>query len=188
MKNSNEIMNFVKLIINKKNMSKENLFNKEAISKLKELSEKARTCMFITNLQNKLPFNSRPMSLQECDEEGNLWFISSKESNKNMEIAIDNTVQLYFMNNGDYEYLSVLGKAHIYDDKSTIEDKWSVFANAWFDGKNDSNVSIIRVEPADAYYWDTKSGKFISMIHFFTAIVSGNKTDNSDGIEGNIIV
>ena len=66
MKNSNEIMNFVKLIINKKNMSKENLFNKEAISKLKELSEKARTCMFITNLQNKLPFNSRPMSLIRC--------------------------------------------------------------------------------------------------------------------------
>ena len=44
-------------------MSKENLFNKEAIVKLKELSEKARTCMFITNLESKLPFNARPMSL-----------------------------------------------------------------------------------------------------------------------------
>ena len=104
-------------------MSKENLFNTEAISKLKELSEKAKICMFITNLKNNPPFNSRPMSLQECDEEGNLWFVSSKESYKNMEIHVDNQVQLYFMNNGDYEYLSVLGKAFIYDDKSTIEDK-----------------------------------------------------------------
>jgi general stress protein 26 len=167
-------------------MSKENLFNKEAISKLKELSEKARTCMFITNLKNNPPFNSRPMSLQECDEEGNLWFISSKESHKNMEISVDNEVQLYFMNNGDYEYLSVLGKAFIYDDKSTIEDKWSIFANAWFDGKEDPNVSIIRVSPTDLYYWDTKAGKFVTMLHFIGSIVSGKKSDGSDGVEGNM--
>jgi general stress protein 26 len=167
-------------------MSKENLFSTEAIKKLKELSEKARTCMFITDLKSKLPFNARPMSLQECDEEGNLWFISSKESNKNMEISEDNRVQLYFMNNNDYEYLSILGKAYIYDDKSTIEDKWSIFANAWFDGKNDPNVSIIRVTPEEAYYWDTKSGKFISMLRIFAAAIAGSKTDASDGVEGKI--
>lgn len=128
------------------------------------------------------------MSLQECDEEGNLWFISSKESNKNMEILQDNQVQLYFMNNGDYEYLSILGNAHIYDNKAMIDEKWSVFANAWFDGKEDPNVSIIRVKPSEVYYWDTKSGKFISMLHFFGAIVSGKKSDNSDGVEGKITV
>ena len=62
--------------------------------------------MFVTEL-DQLPSNSRPMSLQECDDEGNLWFISSKESNKNMEIERDSRVQLYFMNNSDSEYLSV---------------------------------------------------------------------------------
>ncbi|WP_445455310.1 pyridoxamine 5'-phosphate oxidase family protein [Flavobacterium sp. HNIBRBA15423] len=167
-------------------MSKENLFSKEAVAKLKELSEKAKTCMFITNLDKKPPFNASPMSLQECDDEGNLWFISSKESNKNMEIARDNTVQLYFMNNGDYEYLSIFGQAFIYDDKATIEDKWSVFANAWFEGKNDPNVSIIRVAPKDVYYWDTKAGKFVSMLHFLTAIATRSKSNNSDGVEGKI--
>ena len=167
-------------------MSKENLFSKDAIEKLKELSEKARTCMFVTNLDRKPPFNARPMSLQECDEEGNLWFISSKESHKNMEIERNNEVQLYFMNNGDYEYLSVLGNAFIYDDKHTIEDKWSVFANAWFDGEEDPNVSIIRVEPRDVYYWDTKAGKFVSMMYFVSSILTGKKTDNKDGVEGKI--
>ncbi|VXB56594.1 General stress protein [Flavobacterium sp. 9AF] len=167
-------------------MSKENLFSKDAIEKLKELSEKARTCMFVTNLDKQPPFNSRPMSLQECDNEGNLWFISSKESNKNMEIERNNDVQLYFMNNGDYEYLSILGNAFIYDDKDTIDDKWSLFANAWFDGKEDPNVSIIRVEPRDVYYWDTKAGKFVSMMYFVSSILMGKKTDNKDGVEGKI--
>lgn len=167
-------------------MSRENLSSAEAIKKLKELSEKAKTCMFITRLNDKSPLNSRPIGLQQCDAEGNLWFISNKESRKNMQIENDNKVQLYFMNNSDYEYLSITGQAFIYDDKATIEAKWSEVANAWFDGKDDPEVSIIRVAPEEVYYWDTKYGKFISMINFLAAIVTGKNTDNSDGIEGKI--
>lgn len=176
------------LILKKTIMSKENLFSAEAIEKLKELSEKAKICMFITKLKDTSPENSRPMGVQECDKEGNLWFISSKESGKNFQIQQDNKVQLYFMNNGNSEYLSILGEAFIYDDKATIEDKWSAMANAWFDGKDDPDVSIIRVMPKEIYYWDTKYGKFITMMHFVSAILVGKKTDNSDGVEGKLKV
>ena len=165
-------------------MSTQDLTNKEAIEKIKELSEKARICMFCTEL-DRLPVNSRPMGLQETDENGNLWFISSETSNKNFEIKEDKRVQLYFMNNSDSEYLSIFGDAFIYTDRSTIEDKWSPMANAWFDGKDDPNVSIIRVEPKETYYWDTKAGKLVSLLSFAAAAISGGTTDNSDGIEGN---
>lgn len=164
-------------------MSTENLTQKEAIKKIKELSENARVCMFATEL-DRLPVNSRPMSLQETDDNGNLWFISSETSNKNFEIKEDNRVQLYFMNNSDSEYLSVYGEAFVYTDRATIEDKWSPMANAWFDGKDDPNVSIIRVEPKETYYWDTKAGKIVSLLSFAAAAITGNKTDNSDGVEG----
>lgn len=169
-------------------MSKENLSNTEALEKLKELSEKARICMFCTDLTS-IPITVRPMSLQETDTEGNLWFISSDASNKNFQIAEDNRVQLLFMNNSNSEYLSVFGKAFIYKDKSTIEDKWSNIANAWFEeGKDDPKVSIIRVAPHDTYYWDTKAGKLVSLISFAAAAISGTKTDNSDGVEGKLNV
>lgn len=164
-------------------MSTENLTNQEAIKKIKELSEKARICMFCTEL-DRLPVNARPMGLQETDESGNLWFISSETSNKNFEIKEDNRVQLYFMNNSNSEYLSIFGNAYIYKDKATIEDKWSPMANAWFEGKDDPNVSIIRVEPKETYYWDTKAGKLVSLLSFAAAAITGNKTDNSDGVEG----
>lgn len=167
-------------------MSTENLNNKEGIEKLKDLAEKARVCMFCTDLRHH-PVAARPMSLQEVDEEGNLWFISSKESNKNFDIKEDKKVQLFFMNNSNYEFLSVYGDAFIYTDQSTIEEKWSSFANAWFEeGKEDPNVTIIRVQPTDTYYWDTKAGKMVSFLSFAWAAVTGNKTDNSDGVEGKI--
>lgn len=169
-------------------MSTENLNNTEALKKLKELSEKARICMFCTDLTS-IPITVRPMSLQETDMDGNLWFISSDASNKNFQIAEDNRVQLLFMNNSNSEYLSVFGQAFIYKDRATIEDKWSNLANAWFEeGKEDPNVSIIRVAPQDTYYWDTKAGKLVSLISFAAAAVSGTTTDNSDGVEGKLNV
>ena len=169
-------------------MSTENLSQQEAVKKLKELSEKARICMFCTNLE-KLPLETRPMSLQECDEEGNLWFISSTDSNKNFEIQDDKRVQLLFMNNGDYEYLSVYGEAFIYRDKATIEEKWSSMAKAWFEeGKDDPKVSIIRVAPQSTYYWDTKAGKLVSLATFAWATITGHETDNDDGVEGRLTV
>ena len=169
-------------------MSTENLNNTEALKKLKEISEKARICMFCTDLTS-IPITVRPMSLQETDMDGNLWFISSDASNKNFQIAEDNRVQLLFMNNSNSEYLSVFGQAFIYKDKATIEDKWSNLANAWFEeGKEDPNVSIIRVAPQDTYYWDTKAGKLVSLISFAAAAVSGTTTDNSDGVEGKLNV
>lgn len=169
-------------------MSTENFSQKDAIKKLKDLSESARICMFCTDLDT-LPNSSRPMSLKETDEEGNLWFISSDQSHKNFEIKNDNRVQLYFMNNGSSEYLSIYGKAFIYKDQATIEEKWSAMANAWFeDGKEDSNVSIIRVTPTETYYWETKAGKFISLLNFATAAITGSTTDNDDGREGNLHV
>lgn len=165
-------------------MSTENLTQSEAIKKIKELSESAKICMFCTEL-SQIPINSRPMTLQETDDEGNLWFISSDTSNKNFEIKEDKNVQLFFMNNSDYQYLSVYGEAAIYKDRSTIEDKWSPMAKAWFeDGKDDPTVSIIRVTPKDTYYWDTKVGKLVSLFSFVAAAVTGNTTDNSDGVEG----
>lgn len=168
-------------------MSVENLDQKKAQEKLKELAEKARVCMFCSEL-NKIPQNSRPMSLQECDEDGNLWFLSNATSNKNFEIEEDNRVNLYFMNNGDYEYLSIFGKAYIYKDKETIEEQWSAMANAWFESKEDPDVTVIRVSPEETYYWDTKAGKFVSMLHFISTAITGQKSDGSDGIEGKLHV
>ena len=88
------------------------------------------------------------------------------------------------MNNSDSEYLSIFGEAYIYTDKATIEDKWSPMANAWFNGKDDPNVSIIRVKPKETYYWDTKAGKLVSLLSFAAAAITGSETDNSDGVEG----
>lgn len=164
----------------------ENISGEKAISKLKELIKKESICFFCTNLTLQ-PITTRPMSTQKVDDEGNIWFMSSLKSDKNAEIAQSNSVQLFYSNPSNYEFLSVFGKASILTDREKIYEMWTPFAKAWFDdGKEDVDISLIKVIPDSAYYWDTKNNKMISMLQILAATVTGSSPD--DGIEGTLTI
>ncbi|MEO5571145.1 MAG: pyridoxamine 5'-phosphate oxidase family protein [Bacteroidia bacterium] len=166
--------------------NKTDLTAQDAINKLKELIKGESICLFCTELM-KQPIITRPMHTQQVDDDGNIWFMSSIKSDKNAEIAQNNSVQLFYSNPGNSEYLSVLGNATISTDRNKIEELWSPFAKAWFqDGKDDADISLIKVVPQTAYYWDTKSNKMISMIQMLAAVVTGSAPD--DGVEGTLKV
>lgn len=155
-----------------------NLSKDEAIAKIKELAEDIKICMFCTELSVR-PIPVRPMAVQEVDDQGNLWFISSAESNKNFEIRHDDEVQLMFAKNADAHFLNIFGKATIYRDKAKIDEIWTPIAKTWFEeGKKDPNVTVIKVMPMDAYYWDTKEGKMITMLRWAAGAVVGKAIDD----------
>ncbi|HEX8268967.1 MAG TPA: pyridoxamine 5'-phosphate oxidase family protein [Flavobacterium sp.] len=164
-----------------------NLTSSEAAAKIKEMAEDIRVCMFCTEL-TVLPIATRPMSVQEVDDQGNLWFISSGQSNKNFEILQDDRVQLIFSKTSDNHFLSIFGTATIYRDKSKIEEVWTPIAKAWFEqGQDDPNVTVIKVHPTDAYYWDTKEGKIVSVLKIAAAAITGGNTEDGS-IEGKMIL
>ena len=162
-----------------------NLQNAEAIEKLKELAEKSETCLFCTNIKTGQPFSTRPMAVQEVDDEGNLWFLSDKESNKNMELKEDDHVQLLFSSSSHAGFLNVFGKATVTYDKQKIKELWKPLIKTWFqEGQDDPHISVIKVEPEEGYYWDTKHGKMVAFLKMLTSVVVGRTMD--DSIEGTI--
>lgn len=162
------------------------LSGKAAIEKLQELVKSARVCMFCTAVA-ELPFATRPMSTQDVDEAGNIWFFSDKDSNKNMEIKQDDAVQLIYSNSGSAEFLSIYGHADIITDKKKAEELWQPIAKAWFkDGVDDPSLTILRIRPAEVRYWDTQHGKLVSLLKIAAATVSNKVMD--DGVEGKLKV
>jgi general stress protein 26 len=156
------------------------LERKDAIAKVQNLAKDINICMFCTDL-DKQPFSTRPMSVREVDDEGNLWFISSASSHKNMEIREDENVQLIFAKPGSAQFLSLYGKASIFRDQEKIKDLWTPIANAWFDeGKNDPDVSVLKVSPSEAYYWDMPNGKVVTLLKIATAAVTGESMDTGE--------
>ncbi len=163
-----------------------NLSDKEGIKKIKELVEDIDICMFCTQVET-LPFESRPMSTADIDQDGNLWFFSQKDSNKDYEVKQDDKVQLIYAKSSESKFLTVTGTAHAVNDSRKVDELWSPILKAWFPGgKDDPNLSLLKVVPEEAYYWDTQHGKMISFFKIAAAAVTGNQKD--DSVEGRIIV
>lgn len=162
------------------------LHSQDGLEKLKELAESIDFCMMCTCLQ-EIPFETRPMSTQEVDLEGSIWFMSSIGSHKNEQLEKDSRVQLLYSDPGKSHFLTVYGKAEIIKDRERTAELWNVFLNAWFQkGKDDPDITLIRVVPQAVHYWDTKHGKIVYLLKTAVAAVSGNAVD--DGIEGDINV
>lgn len=157
----------------------------EGVKKLQELIDSINICFFCTDLKAGNGATATPMSAQKVDEEGNIWFFSGKDSDKNKEINKDLDVQLFFSHPGKSSYLVVNGEASIVTNIEKMKELYSPVIKIWFkDGVDDPNISLIKVVTKNAYYWDTVGGKAINFIKMLASVVTG--TNLVDGVEGNI--
>ncbi len=155
-----------------------------AIARMKEIADEMPICMFLTRL-NERPIPSRPMATQKVDDQGSIWFLSSKSSMKDHDILADPTVQLIYSNMEDSEYMSILGEAEELNDMELKRELWTPMAKTWFpNGVEDPDLAVLRVRAKEGYYWDTKSGKIVSMIKIMASSLTGGGKD--DGIEGKL--
>ncbi|GAA0878824.1 pyridoxamine 5'-phosphate oxidase family protein [Algoriphagus jejuensis] len=164
---------------------KKDLSGSEAIEKIRSIIDKAGSCFFVTRANFNASHKSRPMSVQKTDEAGNIWFLSAKDSVKNMEISQDTSVSLYFQASSYSDFLELSGRAVVSYDRAKIEELWDPMVKAWFtEGVNDPRISVIQFIPDTGYYWDNKHGNAIAGIKVLISAVSGKTMD--DSIEGNL--
>jgi len=162
-----------------------NVHNNEAIEKIQEFVRHDATCLFCTSIRADAPFMTRPMVVQLVDNAGNLWFLSPKDSDKNLQIRQDDAVQLLFDSDGHSRFLSLFGHAEIEHDRARIEELWQPLDKAWFkEGEGDSNISVIKMVPHEGYYWDTRHGKLVSFMKMVSAVAGSVSGD--DGVQGKV--
>ncbi|ASZ13489.1 pyridoxamine 5'-phosphate oxidase family protein [Chitinophaga pendula] len=158
-------------------MSTENLHSQEAIDKLKKLVDKIDIGMLCSNI-NSGHLHAVPMSRQEVDEEGNIWFLFSSESDTYQHIQHDNKVSLLYSDIKDYNFLSINGTAEVSRDTARIDKYWNKMIEAWFEkGKEDPRIRVLRVTPSEAHYWDNKTNKLVTFFKVALSAVSDQKMD-----------
>lgn len=159
-------------------MSTENLDRPEAIDKLKTLVDKIDIGMMCTNTADVANLHAVPMSRQEVDDEGNLWFLFSSESETYQNLQKSNQVSVLYSDISNYNFLSINGIAEVSQDKSRIEKYWNKMIEGWFEkGKEDPRIRILKVIPSEGHYWDNKSNKLVTFLKVAASAVSGQKLD-----------
>lgn len=163
---------------------KDHLRNKEGIDKIKELATGIDMCLFCTNIKEGDGESTRPMSTQGVDDDGTLWFFSDKTSLKNEEIKKDKQIRLYYSDKSSSSFMVLNGEAEISFDRQKIEELWTVHVEAWFDGKDDPNISLLKVTPTSAYYWDVEGNKMVNFFKYLASLATG--AELIDAKEGSI--
>jgi general stress protein 26 len=81
-------------------------------------------------------------------------------------------------------YLSLNGSASISTDKADIERLWNPGGAAFFEGKDDPVIGVLRFDVADGEYWDSPSGRLGSAVALLKAAVGGDDAAGDHGRVG----
>jgi general stress protein 26 len=163
----------------------ENLHGPQAVQKIKEIVDQAKSCFFCTAVATGISNGARPMNVRQVDDQGNLWFLSASDSSQNEELAIEPAVRLFFQGSAHSDFLQLIGHATISRDRAKIEELWEPVLKTWFtDGIDDARITVLKFTPADGYYWDTKHGNMVSGMKMMIGAVVGQTLD--DSIEGKL--
>lgn len=159
-------------------MSTENLAKEEAIQKLKELAMKTDIGMFCTHTSGSKHVYAVPMSTQEVDDNGSIWFLMSSESQTFQHLLEDDEICLLYSHPANYSFMSIhAGTVHS-RNQDKIEKYWNPMIAGWFEkGKEDPRIRIVEVKPKEAHYWDTKSNKLITFFKVAMSGITGTSTD-----------
>lgn len=125
--------------------------NQEAVETVKKLIDKIETAMLTTISAEGLV--SRPMQTQDIEFDGDLWFLTSKETDKYQELLKNPSVNVAYV---DKSYVSIRGTAELIEDIERKKELWSPRYEAYLGTTyEDPKVVLIKVNTEAAEYWET---------------------------------
>jgi general stress protein 26 len=152
----------------------------DIIQKLAELIADTRVAMFTTRAADGT-LRSRPMATQQAPFAGELWFFTSRSSDKSSEIGQAAEVNVAYAKPDDQSYVSVSGRAHLVDDRAKARELWNPLYKAWFpQGVDDPDLRLIRIDVTGAEYWDASSSAMVHLIGFAKAVATGERYEPGD--------
>jgi len=152
-----------------------------SINNLRSKIKSIRFAM-LTTVNDDQSLSSRPMTQQQLDDNGVLWFFISDESQLARDISSHPKISVTFAEPADSIYVSISGDAQVLKYREKAEELWSPAIAAWFpNGIDDPHLSLIKFTVHSAEYWDSHSNKMLQLFAIAKAAISGHPpTDIGD--------
>ena len=104
--------------------------------------------------------HARPMTAQVDDEgsdgdehRGPIWFFTSTDNSLYQQITTEARATALFVSKDHDVWASVHGSLSTTQDRATIDRLWNRFVAAWYDGKDDPKIALIRLDAESAEIW-----------------------------------
>jgi general stress protein 26 len=104
----------------------------------------------------------QPMTAQlDGDKEsGPIYIFTSSDTDlaRHLEQAGEATAQ--FASKGHDLFAALRGRLSLYNDRETIDRLWNPFVAAWFEGKSDPKLRLLRYDVERAHIWLNENSLF----------------------------
>ncbi len=128
-----------------------------------QIIEDIGVCM-LTTINQVGGLHSRPMYVQEVDEDGSLWFFTSSQSNLMEEIVKIPIVNVTFSAFGKDKFLSATALAYENYDEEKMKELWTPALEVWFkDGIKTPDITLLKVDLQEVEYWDSPTATFVKV-------------------------
>jgi general stress protein 26 len=150
------------------------------VAELKSKIKSIRFAMF-TTIDEHGHLISRPMTNQDTDAEGNLWFFTSTDTELWENIVANPQVNLSFAEPEEQVYVSISGSAERVVDRERIKAMWNPAVQAWYPhGPDDPHVMLVKVVSHSAEYWDSSASGMVSLYKMAKAVLTGTTPDEGE--------
>ncbi len=158
----------------------QNVQNEKEYKQLESILKDVRTAMLST-IDEDGQCIARPMSLQQAEFDGDLWFFTSKGSRKVDHIKQHSLVGVTFSNDKQSSWISITGNAEIVSDNEKITELWNPLLKAWFpEGAGSPDLVLLKVNASGAEYWDSPSSRVVTLFRVVKSAVTGESTHLGD--------
>jgi|SRR5690606_24482615 len=146
----------------------------DAVKTVNELIKDVEVAMLTTITDGKAV--SRPMQTQEAEFNGELWFLTLKDTAKYLEIIANPSVNLAYAGKS---YVSISGTAEFSEDLERKKEYWNpIFEKMLETTYDDPNVVLIKVTADTAEYWE--SGNKLKAVKKFAKKLTSNEKVGDD--------
>lgn len=101
--------------------------------------------------------HARPMTALVEGDRGPIWFFTSQSNAVVENLArSDRAIAAFSAKNHDL-FASIHGKLSVDQDRQVIDRLWNPFIAAWYDGKDDPKLVLLRLDAEHAEVWLNES-------------------------------
>jgi general stress protein 26 len=142
------------------------------MDKMAALIDSAGTAM-LTTVADDGKMKSRPMMPLEMDGNGSLWFFTHRDAEDKQ--AGHDKLNLTFSDDKGGTFIALSGASMLLRDQARIDELWNPIMRTWFEGKDDPNLALLRVDIDGGEYWNSDSPRLVRFAAHVVSAVAGRE-------------
>jgi general stress protein 26 len=155
----------------------------EQVTDIKKLAGMMKGIKFamLTTVEDDGSLHSRPMTTQEADFDGDLWFFTQVHTPKVWEADHHRQVSVTFSDTTKSTFIAASGSASVVRDQAKMKELWKPAYKVFFpNGLEDPELSLLKVKVERAEYWDSSPTAVGRVIDFAKAYLTKDPSKLGD--------